>query len=92
MVQTIHNMTFQPKEAWANIRMLSAGEKSHHSSPQSIHMRLPLRDLTENDEENVRVFAENFSKVLNNHKKTDDNVINNILLRKVMTELYKFRT
>ena len=72
-------MPFQPNEAWANTRLLSAGEKSHHYSPQSIHMRLPSGDLAENDEENVRVFAEHFSKVFNNHKKTDKNVINDIL-------------
>ena len=55
-------------------------------------MRLPLGDLVENDEENVRVFAEQFSKVLNNHKKIDDNFINDILLRKVITELDKVPT
>ena len=85
-------MKLQPKEAWENIRLLSVDKKIHHSYTQSIHMRLPSGDLAENDEENVRVFAEQFSKVLNNHKKTDDNFINNILLRKVMTELDKVPT
>ena len=75
MHQTIHNIPFQPKETWANIILLSAGEKRHHSSPHSIHMRLPSGDLTENDKGNVRVFAEHFSKNFNNHKKTNDNVI-----------------
>ena len=60
LVQTIHNMPFQPNGAWANTRLLSAGEKIHQYSPQSIHMRLPSGDLAENDKENVRVFAEHF--------------------------------
>ena len=85
-------MPFQPKEAWANIRLLSAGEKIHQYSPQSIHMRLPSGDLAENDKENVRVFAEHFSKVLNNHNNTDYNVIDDILLLKVMAGLYKVPT
>ena len=41
LAQTIHNMSFQPKEAWSNIILLSAGDKSHHSSTQTIHLRLP---------------------------------------------------
>ena len=92
LAQTIHNIPFQPKEAWSNIRLLSAGEKIHHYSTQSIHMRLSSGDLAKNDEEYVRVFVEHFSKVLNNHRKTDKNVINDILLRKFMTELDKFPT
>ena len=75
-----------------NTILLSAGNKIHHSSPQSIHMRLTLGDLAENDEENVRVFAEHFSNILNNHKNTDDSVINNILLHKFITELDKVPT
>ena len=90
--QTIHNMTLQTKKAWANIILLSAGEKIHHSSTHYIHMRLPFVDLAENDEENVRVFAEHSSKVLSNHKNTEDNVIKKILLQKVMTELDKVTT
>ena len=78
-------MPFQPKEALSNIRLLSAGEKINHSSPKSIHMRLPLGDLAENNKENVRVFAEYFSKVLNNHKNTDNNFIINVLFHEFMT-------
>ena len=37
----------------------------------------------------MRVFPEHFSKVLYKHKNTDDNFINDILLREVMTELDK---
>ena len=52
-------------------------------------MRLPSGNLAENDEENVRVFANHFKKVLNNHKATDTTVINEIKLREVMEELDK---
>ena len=50
-------------------------------------MRLPSGSLTENDEENVSVFANHFKKVLNNHKPTDTIVINDIHLREVIGEL-----
>ena len=50
-------------------------------------MRLPSGNLTENDEENVSVFANHLKKVLNNHKTTDTTVINKINLREVMEEL-----
>ena len=50
-------------------------------------MRLPSGNLTENDEENVSVFANNFKRVLNNHKTTDTTVTSEINLREVMEEL-----
>ena len=37
----------------------------------------------------MRLFAEHISKVLNNHKKTDDNFITDIIFREVMAELDK---
>ena len=69
-------MPFNPKEAWVSIRILTGGESIHHTSPKVIHMRIPSGNLAENDEENVSVFANNFKKVLNNHKITDTTVIN----------------
>ena len=70
-----------------SIRRLTGGESSHHTSPKVIQMRLPSGNLTENDKENVSVFANHFKKVLNNHKWTDTTVINKIKLREVMGEL-----
>ena len=75
-----------------NIILLSAGEKIHHSYPKYIHVRLLPGDLAENDEESMRVFVEHFSKVINNHRKTDKNVINDRILREVMTEPDKVPT
>ena len=49
-------------------------------------MRLHSGNLAENDEESVRVFANDFKKVLNNHKTTNTTVINEINLREVMGE------
>ena len=83
----IHNMPFNPKEAWVSIRRLTGGESSHHPPPKVIHMRLPSGNLAENDTENVCVFANHYKKVLNNHKWTDTTVINEINLREVMGEL-----
>ena len=80
-------MPFNPKEDWVSIRRLTVGESSHNNSPEVIQMRLPSGNLTENDEENVSVFANHFNKVLNNHKTTDTTVINKINLRWVMEEL-----
>ena len=50
-------------------------------------MRLPSGNLAENDEENVNVFANQFKRVLNNHKTTDTTVINEINLRGFIEEL-----
>ena len=63
------------------------GETSHHTAPKRIYTRLPSGSLAENDEENVSVFASHFKRVLNNHKPTEKNVINDIHLREVMGEL-----
>ena len=60
---------------------------SHHSAPTLIQMRLPSGRLAENYEENVRVFVSHFKKVLNNHKPTDREVVNDIDLREVMREI-----
>ena len=87
LAEETHNMPFDPKEAWASIGRLTGGESSHHTSPKVIQMRLPSGNLTENDEENVSVFANHFKKVLNNHKPTDTTVINEIHLREFMEEL-----
>ena len=53
LVEAIHNMSFQPKEAWANIKLLCKGEKSHHYSPQTIQVRMESGELETTDEENV---------------------------------------
>ena len=50
-------------------------------------MRLPSGNLTENDKENVSVFANHSKKVLKNYKPTDTTVLNEIDLRDVMEEL-----
>ena len=80
-------MPFNTKEAWESIGRLTGGESSHHTSPKVIQTRLPSGNLTENDKENVSVFANHFKKVFNNHKMTDTTVINEINLQEVMGEL-----
>ena len=50
-------------------------------------MRLPSGELAECDEDYMSVFAAHFTKVLNNQKKTDNEVVNIIWLREVMSEL-----
>ena len=77
-------MSFLPKEAWADIKLLCKGEKSHHSSPQTIHMRMESSELATTDEDNVWVFAGNLGKVLNDIKPTNTSVINRIHLREAM--------
>ena len=79
LVMEIHNMPFNPKKEWDNIKRLAGGEMSHHSAPTLIQMRLPSVQLAENDEENVIVFTSYFKRVLNNHKPMDKEVINYIL-------------
>ena len=87
LAEEIHNMPFDPKEAWVSIGRLTGVESSHHTSPKVIQMRLPSGNLAENDEENVSVFVNHFKKVLNNHKTADTTVINEINLQEVMGEL-----
>ena len=50
-------------------------------------MRLPSRDLAETVEENAKVFAKPFGKVLNNKKSINNKVLNDINSREVMNEL-----
>ena len=83
----IHNMSFQPKEAWENIPLLSKGEKIHHSSPRTIQMIFPSGGLVTMDEQNVKVFSIHFWTVLNNMKPTYDSVVNEIQLQDALIEL-----
>ena len=76
----IHNMYFQPKEAWEDICLLSKGEKIYHSSPRTIQMKLPSGELATMDEENEKVFSIHFGKVINDMRPTDYSVINEIQL------------
>ena len=87
LAEEIHNMPFNPKGAWENIKPLMGGETSHHTAPKLIHMRLPSGSLAENDKEHVSVFASHFKKVLNNHKPAEKIVINDIHLREFISEL-----
>ena len=80
-------MPFKPKGAWKNIKLFMGGDKSHHTTPRLIYMRLPTGRLTENDEVNVSVFTSHLKKVLNKHKPADKAVINDIGLREVTREL-----
>ena len=50
-------------------------------------MRLPLGDLAETDEDNAKVFAKHFERVLNNKKSINNNVLNNINSHEVMNKL-----
>ena len=87
LAETIHNMLFNPKGAWGNIRIICKGEKYHHKSPKLIQMRLPLGDLAETYEYNAKVFAKHFGKVLNNKKSIHNNVLNKIDSCEVMYKL-----
>ena len=48
-------------------------------------MRLSSGELSECDEDNMSVLADHFTKVLNNLKKIDNEVVNIIRLREVMS-------
>ena len=50
-------------------------------------MRIPSGDLAEKYEDNAKVFAKHFGKVLKNKKIIYKNVLNNITSREVMYEL-----
>ena len=80
-------MVYNLKEAWVHINMLNAGEKSYHSTPRVIKMRISGGRLAENDDTNMNLFMSHFKKVLNNNQLTHDTVLNNIRQREVMVEL-----
>ena len=84
----IHKMSFNPKGAWENIQILCKGEKAHHTSSKLIQIRHPWGDLAETDNENAKVFAKNFGKVMNNKKSNHNNVLNDIDSREVISKLY----
>ena len=88
LAETIHNMSFNPKGAWENIRILCKGEKDYHISPKLIQMGIPSGDLAKTDKENAKVFAKHFGKVLNNKKIIHNNVLNDTYSREVMSKLY----
>ena len=50
-------------------------------------MRLPSGYLSETDEDDAKVFAKQFGKVLNNKKSINNNALNNIKSREVMNEM-----
>ena len=50
-------------------------------------MRLPSGELAETDEDNAKVFAKHFGKLLNNKKIINNNVLNNMDSRDVMYKL-----
>ena len=80
-------MPFNTKGSWVNIRRLMGGDMSHQTTTKLIQTRIPSGIPTENDKENVSVFASHFKKVLNNHKLTYTIMINDINLWEVMGEL-----
>ena len=45
LAEEIHNIPFNPKEAWSSIERLTGGKSSHHTSPKVIQMRLPSGNL-----------------------------------------------
>ena len=77
-------MLFNPKGAQENMQILCKGEKANHTYQKLIQMRIPSGDLAETDEDNVKVFAKHFGKVLNKKKSIHNNVLNNINSREVM--------
>ena len=74
-------MAFKPKLAWEHIRLISEDKKYHHSTPKVIQMKLPCGQLAKNDDKSVIMFARHLKKVLDNHKPTNDTIINDIKLR-----------
>ena len=71
----IHNMRFNPRLAWENIRLLTGGETTHHKTNINMAMKLESGDLASNAKENMSVFSLHFHNVLNNHRPVDDTVL-----------------
>ena len=85
----IHNMSFNPKAAWGNVKILTGGTTSHHTKPTIMRMRLSTGKLATTDKENAEVLGPHFEKVFNKHRPIEWEVINKIKQRQTMHELNK---
>ena len=74
--EKIHNMSFNPKAAWENVKILNGCTTSHHAKPTIMRVRLPTGKIAKTDKENAEVLGPHFEKVFNNHRPIEWKVIN----------------
>ena len=74
----IYNMRFAPKDAWASVKVLSGGMKSHHKKPTVMQLKLTNGKLATTDAENVSVMGPHLEKVYINHWPVDWKVLNKL--------------
>ena len=60
-------MQFTPKDAWASVKVLLGGMKSHHEKLTVMQLKLTNGELATNDAENASVMEPHLEKVYRNH-------------------------
>ena len=60
LAEEIHNISFNPKGAWENIKLLMGFGTLYHTDLRLIQMRLLSGRLAENEEDKVSVFVSHF--------------------------------
>ena len=66
----IHNISMDPRLAWAHICLLTKGEATHHKKKTTMAMRLPDSSRASNAYENMSVFSPRFNQVFNAQRAT----------------------
>ncbi len=83
----IHKMSMEPCLLWENIRILTGGEKAHHTTNLNMSMRLESGELASNAKKNMSVFGPHFTKVLNNHRPVNYSVLDLIEQKPCLTSI-----
>ena len=61
--ERIHNMRFNPKDAWKAVKVLIVGKESNHLKPVVMRLRQPTGKLATSDAENVNIMPPHLEKV-----------------------------
>jgi hypothetical protein len=83
----IHDMNFNPKNAWCAIKEIRDGLEGHHKAQSDLKMRKADGELATNDSDNADVMGAHFTKVFNNHRAIDPTILDEIRQRTSKTEL-----
>ena len=74
----VHQMRYDPKNAWKAVRELQEGISQHHVKPTIMKMRKENGELARTDEENAEVMGPHFGRVCNNRRPTQAGIAQEI--------------
>ena len=85
--EKIHEIRFNPKQAWESVKVLAGGKSSHHKAPTVMRLKLPSGKLATTDAENASIMGPHFEKVYTHHRPIDWKVLLDIEQRTTLWEL-----